>query len=144
MGGCTENGEARSITATLQDQNEMHCYSPRPSILVSVFCSFVYYLIFCQWLFSPCPPSFLLSHSPFSSIPPSLFSLPPTSPSLHLPLSIVLICPVANCASVGFVGNGCYSCRMGRSVNSSSRALTSTCMGIILQKIHKALNKYRL
>lgn len=48
---------------------------------------------------APCLPLSLFSPFPFSpSLPPSL---PPSHfPSLHVPLSIVVICPVANSASV--------------------------------------------
>lgn len=92
-----------------------HCYIHRPvsvpenhSLLPAFFCPFVWLphlptlllpLLFhcCQWISPPASPSVSLFFPPYPPPP----SLPPSHfPSLHVPLSIVVICPVANSASV--------------------------------------------
>lgn len=102
----TAEGSTRDVAS--------HCYIHRPvsvpenhSLLPAVFHPFVWLphlptlllpLLFhcCQRISPPASPSVSL-FPPYPSSP----SLPPSHfPSLHVPLSIVVICPVANSASV--------------------------------------------
>lgn len=92
--------------AVLRPQTSV-CPRKSQSFCLHFFCPFVRLphlptlslpLLFhcCQWILPPASPS-VSFFSPFPSSP----SLPPSHfPSLHVPLSIVVICPVANSASV--------------------------------------------